>query len=61
METIYKVVIYVLVFLLVFYSLDSINTNGIFKKNSEAKAKLLYMLIGISISYLVVHFIYDFF
>jgi len=57
----YKLLIYIIIIPMVFYSLDSLNINMIFKKNSEIKAKFLYLFIGISLSYLVVEFIYDFF
>lgn len=57
----YKAIVYVLVIPMVFYSMDSLNINMIFKKNSYVKARFLYLFIGLAISYLFVGFIYDFF
>lgn len=57
----YKCIVYLIIIPIVFYSFDSLNINVIFKKNSEVKAKSLYALLSICISYLVVQFIYDFF
>lgn len=57
----YKAIVYILVIPMVFYSMDSLNINMIFKKNSYVKARFLYLFIGLAISYLIVGFIYDFF
>ena len=57
----YKVILYVIVGPLVFYSVDSLNINMIFKKNSVLKARLLYFFLTVSISYLVIEFLSDIF
>ena len=57
----YKAIVYIIIIPMIFYSLDSLNVNMIFKKNSEYKAKFLYIFISLALSYLVVGFIYDFF
>ena len=57
----YKTVVYILIIPMIFYSLDSLNINVIFKKNSYVKARFLYLFISLALSYLVVGFIYDFF
>lgn len=43
------------------WALDSININGIFKKNKYYQSRVFYLIISISLSYLVVNFFYDFF
>ena len=57
----YKAIVYILIIPMIFYSLDSLNINVIFKKNSYVKARFLYLFISLALSYLVVGFIYDFF
>lgn len=56
-----KSILYLISVPLVLFSLDSININGIFKKNKIFQARLFYLLITIALSYLVVNFFYDFF
>ncbi len=55
-----KLLLYVLVIPLVIWGLDSININMIFKKNRYYQARVFYMALIFSISYLVVNFLYDF-
>lgn len=54
-----KVFIYLIVSVLVMWSLESININAIFKKNRVFQANLFYFFIGISLIYLVTNFIMD--
>lgn len=56
-----KAILYILVTIVVLWSLDSININQIFKKNREIQAKVFYMLLALSLIYLITNFIYDFF
>lgn len=56
-----KFFVYILVTLLVIYAMDSININGIFKKNKVPQARLFYFLLGVSLIYLVTNFIMDLF
>ena len=55
-----KLIIYVFDFFLSLIALDSININSIFKKNKVMQARLFYLILAISMSYLVSNFIYDF-
>ncbi|MDD3187380.1 MAG: DUF1146 family protein [Bacilli bacterium] len=57
----YKIILYLIITPLVAYSVDSLNINAIFKKNSVLKARFLYFLIVVSLSYLVVGFLDDIF
>lgn len=56
-----KFFLYILVTMLVIWAMDSININGIFKKNRILQARILYFLLGISLIYLVTNFIWDLF
>lgn len=54
-----KLVLYVFVIPLVIYAMDSININGIFKKNRIYQARLFYILMVFGLSYLICNFLYD--
>ena len=56
-----KIFIYIIVGIIVVWALDAVNINSIFKKNKVFQATLFYMLLAISLIYLVTNFIYDFF
>ena len=55
-----KLVIYAIVFIITLYSMEGLNINSLFKQGKILQARIIYMLIAISISYLVTSFIYDF-
>lgn len=55
-----KFIIYLIVIPLVIYAVDSINFNGVFKKNKLYQARILYILLVFGLSYLVSNFLYDF-
>lgn len=55
-----KTLTYIIITPLVMWALDSIRINEIFKKNKYIQARIIYLMLTISISYLVVSFIYDF-
>ena len=56
-----KFFVYVVVTILVIWAMDSININGIFKKNRIFQARVFYFLLGISMIYLITNFIMDIF
>jgi len=56
-----KFFIYIFVTILVVWSLDSVNINKIFKKNKVYQARVFYLLLGLSLIYLITQFIFDFF
>ena len=56
-----KFFLYVANTILVIWAMDSININGIFKKNRVLQARVFYFLLGISLIYLVTNFIWDLF
>ena len=55
-----KLILYIFIVPLVIWSLDSININVIFKKHKEYQARIFYMFLAFSLSYLVVSFLNDF-
>ena len=56
-----KFFLYLVVTILVIWSMDSLNINGIFKKSKVFQARLLYFFLGISLIYLVTNFLMDLF
>ena len=55
-----KFVLYVFIIPLVIYAMDSVNINGIFKKNKMYQARIFYILLIFGLSYLICNFLYDF-
>ena len=56
-----KFFVYLIVTILVIWSIESVNINQIFKKNKILQATVFYFLLGISLIYLVTNFILDLF
>lgn len=56
-----KFFVYLIVTILVIWSMESVNINQIFKKNKILQATVFYFLLGISLIYLVTNFILDLF
>ena len=54
-----KLIIYIFIIPLVIFAMDSININGIFKKNKIYQARLFYIIIVFGLSYLICNFLYD--
>lgn len=55
-----KFILYLFVLPLVIYAMDCVNFNSIFKKNRAFQARIFYILVMFSLSYLVCNFLYDF-
>jgi len=56
-----KIFLYILNTILVFWSVDSININHIFKKNHEVQAKVFYFFLVLCLIYLLTNFEMDVF
>lgn len=56
-----KLFLYIFITLVVIWTMDGLNINFIFKKNRVAQARVFYLLVTLSLSYLVTNFVYDFF
>lgn len=54
-----KFFLYIVVTIIVIWSIDSVDINKIFKKNRVLQATVFYFLLGISLIYLVTNFIMD--
>lgn len=54
-----KFYLYVVVTFIVIWAMDSLNINGIFKKNRVYQARIFYFLLALALIYLVTNFIYD--
>jgi len=55
-----KAILYIIFTFVSIWALDSININDLFKKNKYYASRVLYLMISVSLSYLVVNFMYDF-
>lgn len=53
--------IYIIVSIIVIWSMEAVNINGIFKKNRIWKARVFYVVLGFSLIYLITNFIMDLF
>ena len=56
-----KTILYLVTTPIVIWALESINITNVFKKNRYYQARAVYLILSLSLSYLVVNFIYDFF
>lgn len=56
-----KLILYILVSILVIWSLESVNINLIFKKNRYYQARIFYFLLAASLIYLATNFFWDLF
>ena len=56
----YNLLLYILVLIMVIWAMDGININHIFKTNKIFQARIFYIMIVFSITYLVTNFIIDF-
>lgn len=55
-----KTILYLVVAVITMWALDGVRINDIFKKNRIIQARIMYLFLTLSITYLVVNFIYDF-
>ncbi len=55
-----KAILYIIFTFVSIWALDSVNINNVFKKNKYYASRVLYLMISVSLSYLVVNFMYDF-
>jgi uncharacterized integral membrane protein (TIGR02327 family) len=56
-----KALLYIITFTLSLYAMQSVNYEKFLKANRVTEARILFMLLCMSISYLCTNFIYDFF
>lgn len=56
----YNLLLYIIILILVIWAMDGININHIFKKNRVYQAKVFYIIIVFSLTYLTTNFIIEF-
>lgn len=56
----YNLLLYSIILVIVIWTMDGININHIFKTNRVYQARVFYIMIIFSITYLVTNFIIDF-
>ena len=56
----YNLILYMIVLVLVIWSIDAININSIFKKNKVYQAKIFYIILVFSLTYLTTNFLLSF-
>ena len=56
----YNLLLYSIILVIVIWAIDGVNINYIFKKNRIYQARVFYIMIIFSITYLVTNFIIDF-
>lgn len=55
-----KLCVYIFSTIIVVWSMDAVNINGIFKKNQVFKAQVFYFVLMLCLIYLLSSFLYDF-
>lgn len=56
----YKAIIYVITLFFSIFAISGINFDGFIKKNKALEARILVLLLSVSLSYLLTNFITDF-
>ena len=56
-----KVILYVIIFPLTIWAMEGLDLNRFFKQSKVYQARIMYLMIAMSITYLTVNFLYDFF
>lgn len=56
-----KAILYILIFPFTIWAMEGLNLNKFFKQSRVIQARIMYLMMAMSISYLVVNFFYDFF
>lgn len=55
-----KFAVYLLSSIIVIWSIDAVNINGIFKKGKVVQARVFYVVIALVLIYLLANLLYDF-
>ena len=55
-----KFAVYILSSIIVVYAIDAVNINAIFKKNKVVQARVFYLVLTLSLIYLLSNLLYDF-
>ena len=55
-----KMILYIFTLIMCIWAMDGLELNKFFKQGRVYQARLMYLMVAMSISYLVTNFIYDF-
>ena len=55
-----KAILYIFITIMSIWSMEGLDLNRLFKQSRIYQARIIYLMIAMSISYLVTNFIYDF-
>ena len=56
-----KAIFYIIIFIFTIWAMEGLDLNRFFKQSRIIQARIMYLMIAMSISFLVVNFLYDFF
>lgn len=56
----YNLILYILVFAIVVWTMDGLNLNHLFKQNKPYQARIFYIILACSLTYLTSSFIISF-
>lgn len=56
----YNLLLYIIVLIIVIWAMDGVNLNNIFKQNHIYQARVFYIILVFSLSYLASNFIINF-
>ena len=56
-----KAILYILILPFTIWAMEGMDLNKLFKQSRVYQARIIYLMLAMSISYLVVNFLYDFF
>lgn len=55
-----KIILYIFTLIMTIWSMEGLNLNSLFKQGRVYQARLIYLMVAMSISYLTTNFMYDF-
>lgn len=55
-----KIILYVIIFPFTVWSMEGLDLNRFFKQSRVFQARMIYLMLAMSLTYLVVNFLYDF-
>ena len=56
-----KAIFYIIIFIFTIWPMEALDLNRFFKQSKVYQARIMYLMIAMSITYLTVNFLYDFF
>lgn len=56
-----KTILYIMLLPFTIWAMEGLDLNKLFKQGRVIQARIMYLMIAMSISYLITNFLYDFF